>query len=117
MKTEIKTPITDSCTGSADRFGDRDVIPATIARKLEAVSLSQSEGHLVKHLLELYNAVWEQGRCKANCECAVCAASEEAGNHNVPVFDSLTEKASAAMSNESSSPTAGGGSGGAERKI
>lgn len=100
MKTEIKTPITDSCAGSADRFGDRDVVPATIARKIETVSLSQAEGHLVKHLLELYNAVWESGRCKAHCECAVCAASEEAGNHNVPVFDSLTEKASAAMSND-----------------
>jgi len=99
MKTEIKTPITDSCTGSADRFGDRDVIPATIARKIETVSLNQAKGHLVKHLIELYNAVWEQGRCKANCDCAVCAASEEVGNHNVSVFDSLTEKASAAMSN------------------
>lgn len=29
------TPICDSCTGSADRFGDRDVIPASIARRLE----------------------------------------------------------------------------------
>lgn len=97
MKTEIKTPITDSCAGSADRFGDLDVIPAAISRKIETVSLSQCEGQVVKHLLELYNAVWDQGRCKAHCECAVCAASEEAGNHNVSAFDSLEEKASAAM--------------------
>ena len=80
MKTEIKTPITD-----------------TSARKLETVSLNQAEGHLVKHLLELYNAVWESGRCKAHCECAVCEASEKAGNHNVLVFESLTQKASVAI--------------------
>lgn len=62
------------------------------------LSLTKAEGHLVKHLLELYNQVWESGRCKARCECAVCAAAEEAGNHNVATFDSLTEKAAAAMS-------------------
>jgi len=33
MKTP--TPIVDSCEGSADRFGDRDVIPASVGRELE----------------------------------------------------------------------------------
>ena len=32
---DTKTPITDSCTKSADRYGDYDVIPARIARDLE----------------------------------------------------------------------------------
>jgi hypothetical protein len=104
MKTEIKTPVTDSCTGSADRFGDRDVIPATIARKIETVSLNQAEGHLVKHLLELYNASWEAGNCRRDCCCAKCEALQEAGNHNSSTFDSLTEKASAAMSNIKAEP-------------
>ena len=54
------TPITDSCTGSADRFGDRDVIPATIARKLEVMcqelvtelELEQNPGHRCSVLRE-----------------------------------------------------------------
>jgi hypothetical protein len=104
MKTEIKTPITDSCVGSADRFGDRDVIPAAIARKLESVSLNQSEGHLVQHLLELYHSVWDEGSCQMNCKCRKCEALEEAGNHNVATFDALTQKALVAKSNLSHAP-------------
>lgn len=29
------TPITDNALGSADRFGDQDVVPAHICRKVE----------------------------------------------------------------------------------
>ena len=31
----MKTPITDTALGSADRFGDQDVVPARICRKVE----------------------------------------------------------------------------------
>lgn len=33
--TAVPTPVCDSCTGSADRFGDRDVVAASVARKQE----------------------------------------------------------------------------------
>lgn len=31
-----QTPIVDGCTKSADRYGDADVVPASVARKLES---------------------------------------------------------------------------------
>ena len=31
----METPITDNALGSADRFGDQDVVPARICRKVE----------------------------------------------------------------------------------
>lgn len=51
------TPICDSCAGSADRFGDRDVIPFAVARKLEK-ELRLLERHAVtlKALLDSWNA-------------------------------------------------------------
>ena len=65
--------------------------------ELENKSLTPAEGHLVKHLIELYNAVWDEKTCQMNCKCSRCEALEEAGNHNVSTYDSLAEKAAAAM--------------------
>ena len=103
MKTEIPTPLTDNAERQWHEHHAEYAV-RDLCRKLERMALSQSEGHLVKHLLELYNASWEAGNCRRDCRCAKCEAMEEAGNHNVATFDSLTEKASAAMSNAPHEP-------------
>ena len=99
MKAEIPTPLTDNAERQWHEHHAEYAV-RDLCRKLERMALSQSEGYLVKHLLELYNASWEAGNCRRDCRCAKCEAMEEAGNHNVATFDSLTEKASVAMSNK-----------------
>lgn len=44
--SDTPTPRTDSCFGSADRFGNRDVVPAKIARQLERELAEANERHL-----------------------------------------------------------------------
>ena len=59
--------------------------------------LTQAEGHLVKHLIALYNLSWEAGKCRSDCECDKCKMLDECGNHNASTYDSLEAKALAAM--------------------
>lgn len=98
MKTETATPLTDQAEQlyheRSDAYAVRD-----LCRKLEQTSLNRSEAKLVTDLIKLWHAAWEDGRCKRDCQCAKCSALEESGNHDAATFDSLTEKASAAMSN------------------
>jgi hypothetical protein len=61
------------------------------------MKLSHAEAHLVKHLLNLFHVTMDRGRCKARCECLVCESLAEAGNHNETTFESLEDKAEAAM--------------------
>ena len=98
MKTETSTPLTDQAEQKyherSDAYAVRD-----LCRKLEQTSLNNTEAALVKSLIKLWHLVWEGGNCKRGCECSLCQALEEAGDHDKAIFDSLTEKASAAMSN------------------
>jgi hypothetical protein len=100
MKTETATPLTDQ---AEQLYQERSAAYAVrdLCRKLEQTSINRNEAKLVTDLIKLWHAAWEDGNCKRDCQCAKCNAFEEAGNHDKATFDSLTEKASAAMSNAS----------------
>ena len=102
MKTEIPTPLTDQVERL---YHERSAAYAVrnLFRKLEQTSLNRSEAQLVTDLIKLWHAAWEDGCCKRDCQCAKCSALKESGNHDKATFDSLTEKASAAMSNNKAS--------------
>ena len=58
----MATPITDSQTNSADRFGDRDVVPATWARKLEeALQIIAADLEYPCEIMDL------DGPCQCTC--------------------------------------------------
>ena len=59
--------------------------------------LTQAEGHLVKHLIALYNLSWDAGKCRTWCNCEKCKMLDECGNYGPSTYESLEAKALAAM--------------------
>ena len=61
----MATPITDSQANSADRFGDRDVVPATGARKLEeALQIIAADREYPCEIMDLEG---NDGLCQCTC--------------------------------------------------
>jgi len=61
----MATPITDSQTNSADRFGDRDVVPAMWARKLEtALQIIATDTEYPCEIMDLEGG---DGPCRCTC--------------------------------------------------
>ncbi len=61
----METPTTDSMTNSADRFGDRDVVPAKWARQLEgALRIIAAETEYPCEIMDLNG---NDGPCQCTC--------------------------------------------------
>lgn len=92
MKTEITTPLTDQ---AEQLYHERSSAYAVrdLCRELEKSSPSKAEWQLIQDLIKLYDASWDAGKCRSDCECNRCEAMDLAGNNKSATFDSLTEKA------------------------
>jgi hypothetical protein len=90
MTTETSTPLTDQ---AEQLYHERSATYAVrdLCRKLEQTSLNEAEAKLVKDLIELYHAAWNNPHGRL-CECELCEATERAGEHKSKTFDSLSKK-------------------------